>query len=564
MTRLAALIGIGVLLWSCAGSAPGGNGSDARPTAANRGKALEHFRAGALHDFVNRYDAALLEYHRALRYDSTNARILTAIGRDFFRTEQYPDAIRYLRRAHRYAPQDRTVLHYLAESHLKLNRIREAIPFYEALHRLDPYDTSVHANLIYLFTRTGQTEKLVDLREGLVELSGYQSEYAYQLLTLYLQLDRRRPARDLIRKLLVKQPQEPRSWIIYGNILELEKDPEGAITAYRRALALDADAEKTLRQIYSIYAERENWEGLVATFDTLMTERPGDNRVALYLAEGYFRTDRLERAETLLLPLLDTADAGGEAAQWMGRIAARRGESAMARAYFRRFAEAEPWNARAWEFLAALHFRDGDFEGSRRALEKGLESNPANPDLLSLYGTTLQQLGRPAQALEPLQTAYRHNPRELGTIVTLGLVLDALGHYAALDSLFQEAIRYHPDNALLLNNYSYSLGERGVDLDLALDLARRAVRQDPENGSFLDTIGWIHFRLGNLDDARHYLEKAVALRPGSAEIHGHLGDLYERLGRLGDARHHWQRALELDPDLERLRVKLEATAPAGR
>jgi tetratricopeptide (TPR) repeat protein len=108
----------------------------------------------------------------------------------------------------------------------------------------------------------------------------------------------------------------------------------------------------------------------------------------------------------------------------------------------------------------------------------------------------------------------------------------------------------------MLNNYSYSLSERGLQLERALGMATKAVEDEPENPSYLDTIGWIHYMLGDYHKAQEYIEKAIASGEASSVVTEHLGDVYEKLGRHDDAITEWQKAFEKDPSRASLRQKL--------
>jgi len=97
-----------------------------------------------------------------------------------------------------------------------------------------------------------------------------------------------------------------------------------------------------------------------------------------------------------------------------------------------------------------------------------------------------------------------------------------------------------------LNNYGYSLSVRGVRLEEAMAMSKKALEKDPENGAYLDTMGWIYFKMGDYEKAREYIEKACQFQKNSAEIYEHLGDIYEKLMMKEEAIQMWEKALELD------------------
>jgi tetratricopeptide (TPR) repeat protein len=108
-----------------------------------------------------------------------------------------------------------------------------------------------------------------------------------------------------------------------------------------------------------------------------------------------------------------------------------------------------------------------------------------------------------------------------------------------------------------MNNYAYSLAERELRLEYALELARKAVDAQPDRGAYLDTIGWIYYKLGKYNLALTYISRSLENRENSAVVVEHLGDVYYKLGDLDEAARYWKQALEMDQDNRELRHKIE-------
>ncbi len=126
------------------------------------------------------------------------------------------------------------------------------------------------------------------------------------------------------------------------------------------------------------------------------------------------------------------------------------------------------------------------------------------------------------------------------------MTLDGLQRFTQSDSLYEEGLRLNPKSALLLNNYGYSLSERGLQLERALEMSKQAITAEPENSAYLDTYGWILFKLNNYKDAAIYIEKSTMTGQASSVVYEHLGDVYEKLGQNEKALESWKKAFELD------------------
>ena len=105
-----------------------------------------------------------------------------------------------------------------------------------------------------------------------------------------------------------------------------------------------------------------------------------------------------------------------------------------------------------------------------------------------------------------------------------------------------------PEESLVLNYLGYSWVDQGQNLKTAMDYIRKAVKLKPDDGYYVDSLGWAYFRLGSLSAAVENLERAVELKPDDPIINDHLGDAYWRVGRTLEAKYQWAQALTLKPE----------------
>ena len=142
----------------------------------------------------------------------------------------------------------------------------------------------------------------------------------------------------------------------------------------------------------------------------------------------------------------------------------------------------------------------------------------------------------------------------------LGAGLERSGRRADAIAAFEQLLERDPNYVPALNYLGYMWAERGEHLDQALVLIRRAVAQEPDNGAYVDSLGWVLFQMGRYNEARQHLEWAAKLVPDDPTILEHLGDLYVVLEDLDRARDSYRQALDLggDPaELDQVRQKLE-------
>ena len=144
----------------------------------------------------------------------------------------------------------------------------------------------------------------------------------------------------------------------------------------------------------------------------------------------------------------------------------------------------------------------------------------------------------------------------------LGMALEQLGEDLAAERHLLRALELNPSDAYALNYLGYWWADEGRNLEQAIGLIERAVEERPGSGFFVDSLGWVHFKLGDPQKAVGYLERATELEPSDPEITGHLGDVYWVLGRYDEARFKWRLALSLSADEEE-RAMLSARLKDG-
>jgi tetratricopeptide (TPR) repeat protein len=141
-----------------------------------------------------------------------------------------------------------------------------------------------------------------------------------------------------------------------------------------------------------------------------------------------------------------------------------------------------------------------------------------------------------------------------------GMVRERGKRWPQAERDFQRALELNPDQPYVLNYLGYTWIDKGLNLEEALEMVRKAVSLRPQDGDITDSLGWAYYRLGDYDQAVKYLERAVELRPEEPVIHDHLGDAYWKVGRKREARFQWAHARDLDPDPEVLASVIEKLA----
>ncbi len=160
-----------------------------------------------------------------------------------------------------------------------------------------------------------------------------------------------------------------------------------------------------------------------------------------------------------------------------------------------------------------------------------------------------QRLERYAEAINLLEKIVAGNEESAEARYFLGSAYERAGKIEESVEAFRTLLKANPDFAPALNYLGYMWAERAERLDEALRMINKAVAIDPDNGAFIDSLGWVHFQRGDLESARDYLERAARLISDDPTVFEHLGDVYSAMGDSGRASELYRQALALDEGL---------------
>ena len=137
-------------------------------------------------------------------------------------------------------------------------------------------------------------------------------------------------------------------------------------------------------------------------------------------------------------------------------------------------------------------------------------------------------------------------PSSISLLHSMAILYDSLNEWDKSDKIYMNLIKSDSLDAQAFNNYAYSLVERNIDLKRALSMAKKAISIEPNNASYLDTIGWIYYKLEDLEKAQKFLEASLEIIDDNAVVLEHLGDLMMKGNKSKVAKNYYLRALELD------------------
>jgi len=433
---------------------------------------------------------------------SSSPTLLDLLGDAYTQNHEYSKAETAYRKAVDLDPSELSHLRGLGQTLLSEEKYNDALSVYQKLTDLMPDDYDNYLRLAEIYRELHQLDKA---EENLVKARQYNPgslEVLYNEAMIYEAQGR---YDDAIR--------------VVSDAITGVKSQSTVLPSRRRYLAI------LYQQLGMLYRDTQNYQAAIYTFQEL----------------GHLGDEEDHRSRMLIMDTYRIAKDMPKALQTAHEALAK-----------------YPNDPSIRSSVALLLGENQQTDEAVKLLQSGLKGTSADRDTYLSLSQVYERGRRYADAEEAARKAESFasepNDNEMAWLL-LGAVYEKQKQYDKAEDEFKKALNVNPKNAQVLNYYGYMLADRGVRLDEAQDLIQRAVDQEPFNGAYLDSLGWVYFKQNKLDEAESMLRKAVEHEPHDPTIRLHLGDVYAKQGRLDLAATEWEKSLNewhrsLPADLE--------------
>jgi tetratricopeptide (TPR) repeat protein len=467
------------------------------------------------------------------------------------------------------APDQRMLNYSYAQVLTRLGRGDESKPYLERSLVMDPTFAPAVMQLLEIYQQENEWRKAADVLQPLIADDPMNVELLRQQGYFLLRAGSAAEARDRFRILTQGSPNDVRSLFYLAESLnELEEYAE-AEPLFRRLLEVEPDDADVLASLGLSQSGQKKWDAATETFNRILhvpgvpenvttlarTQlayidlQKGNYEAAIETAKPVFifRDRPNAQAINIALEALKKQEKPGERAELLEPLVSR--------------FDADPFiNSRYIEALA----RAGRNEEAARHAE--LQRKKGSRNVMAAAEAWLQAENAPA-AVALVEAAVADRPDDIDLRFQLGSLHERAGDHDAAEKVFLGVLESEPDHAPSLNYLGYMWAEAGKNLERAREMLIRAVGQEPNNGAYVDSLGWVYYQLGQLEEAKKYLSYAARLLPRDPTIQEHLGDVLARQGNTERALEIYRIALELDPeakDAEKLRLKIAEIEAKGQ
>ena len=452
-------------------------------------------------------------------------------------------------------PDDQLLNLYLANTYVVEGRIEEAIEVMEGYLASRPDDHVARERTAQLFMEAGKDAEALDMLTQIPE-GERNADALYAMGRVQGNLGMRKTAVANLKRALEMDPGFTEALVELAYQYELSKDYVAAEEIYARILSQgDPFPEARLRLISLNLKLNDPARALEVTLDGPPSKSFILDAVLMFTEGGFYA-----QASTAL----DMLTAGGEVPaeyHFYKAVIANEGENDPDKAleYLARVAEDDRLYPHALRFKAQLFNLQGRADEALDIARRGKEQFPEAAIFYILESSLIQAAGDQEKAEAVLKEGLERIEGDPELSYEMAMLYEDMGRREEGIAIMEAVLQAHPDHSNALNYVGYTLAEEDRDLERALVLVERAAALDPDNGYILDSVAWVHFKLGDLNKAWENINYAVDIVGDDPIIWEHFGDIAAAMGKVDEARRGYNKSLSLRPkDPDAVKRKLEA------
>jgi tetratricopeptide (TPR) repeat protein len=558
-TMTKALVFLLIAAWLLYGCSPSERAVIQKP-GENQELSLDHYLQGTMLDQKGDYAKAILEYQDALKYKEDPA-IYHSIAKDYAYLNKYETAIQMAREAVRMDPSNRVYHETLGEIYVNVRDLDNAIKQYQEITRIDSSYEGGWLSLARL-QQLRYPKEALKTYEMFINRFGPEADALFQMAQVYISLGQLDKAMGAFKEMLELDPGNFEIKKSIGDIYLQQDSTDAALLIYNDLAERQPDNLELRAAIAQAYLLRQDYDHAADQFEMVMKKDTlsADDQIRFgQVFVSFLQKDSAVAPYAMkLFEKIRQAHPSDWRPYWfLGAIDNIMKNDSSAYIHFQKVRELAQWNPDGWIGVASYYYDKNQFDEAIKVLTEAKKFVPEESRVYLLLGVAYQRKHDDIDAASALEKAVQLNDKSVDALSALGMVYDEMDHHADSDSIYERALKLDPKNHLVLNNYAYSLSERGIQLDRALRMSKDALSQQPENQSYLDTYGWIYYKKGEYKEAEKWVRKAVELGSTSAVVIEHLGDIYFRMADRDKAMSYWKKALENDPANQSLKTKID-------
>ncbi|MCX8044489.1 MAG: tetratricopeptide repeat protein [Desulfobacterota bacterium] len=517
-------------------------------SAPRSSEAYLHFLKGQHCLSQQDFSCALSELSEAITHDPSSSSISIELCRIKAMTGNLDEARIWCNKALLLNPVHIEARKLLARLSNALNRSDEAEQQYRIILSLFPDDEESYLSLAALYADRKKYREAIMVIGHFMDCNGQTENALIVLGNIYADMGKYTSAERCFKKALqIAPPSLPareRLVLLY----EAHNRLQEAIDMCSAILSIDPDNYTVREKLASLYIKRNDFAAARQHYTILRDTKP------------YARYDATMKVGMICIEQNDVSCAVVEfsnalnehpnddrAIFYLGSALEKAERYDEALHYFSKVPATSRYFVHSQIHRALILERNGKNSEAQNILIEARTIIKDDPDLCRVLASLYEKGGKIIDALNVLKEAVALKPDDNDLLFYLGVLYEKASLFEDSIAVMKKILDRNPEHADALNFIGYSWADRGMHLDEAERLIKKALKLKPDDGYIVDSLGWVYFKQKKLHKARSHLEHAASLVPDDPTIIEHLADVYAASGISEKAIQYYRRAIELDP-----------------
>jgi tetratricopeptide (TPR) repeat protein len=517
--------------------------------------AYELFSIGNQMELEGRIEEAIEYYRRAHELEPGSVEINVSLASALYQVQSFDEGISYLEKALEIEPENVRLYQMIALGYVGKRELNVAIKYYTHAIEFAPENQDLYLAVSTLFEAIRNLSEAISTLEHMPD-EMKTSEIFLRLANLSGRANDHFAAVDYYRKAYLLDTTDLNTTIGIGTGFDMLGITDSAVYYYER-VNTDTFISNVAQRLIDLYTELDRYDRVIKTANEILILEPGNTHVRRSLGFAYYKVEMFIKALNEFSIVLRYDPADTYSAFYLARIYMEQGEYDRSREEIESALRINPDFIELWVYLGFVAIEKEDYDLAEYAFTEAAYRGGDLAQIYYLLGAVMETRERFTKAYYYYSKAAKKNPESIAAWQSLASITSSIGREAETFNVFKKILEIDTLNAVALNYVGYTYAERSDSLEYALKLIDRALEIDVDNGYYLDSRGWVFYKMGRLEDALRELEHACELVE-DAVILEHLGDVYVELGRRGAALDAYMRALEMEPDNKELKSKIDS------
>ena len=515
--------------------------------------AYYHFLQGYLAELANDVPKAVSEYRAALQFDPKSAFLRVRLAALQFLSGSMQRATAMLDQIQSAQVRDAAVLVEMAKIYAGGGQFDRALELYDEAIRLNPErgETYFDKGVLLLNLKRPVRAEAV-FAQGIAHEPESHFGYFYQGKALEAQ-EKRTEAKEAYRQAIERAKRFEPAYQALLKLYEFDADLQEAIQLYEQFVSSVRPRDETFRKDFVRFlVKQKDYERALDILEQMIVDEPQDVKVQIQRALVYVEMKESHRAVTELEGILQAHPSELRVRDYLGWLYEQIDDVEGALDAYRTNIDLDATFYDSRIHLGILLYRLTRYDEAVQHLTQAAGLKPSNPETHLLLGLSYLQADEFEQATSAFEKGLEFHPDDENLRFNLGAAYDKLDRFPDVVREMEAVLALNPDHTDALNYLGYSYADRGINGDEAVELTRRAVALKPDNGAYVDSLGWALFKVGRVAEALQEIQRAAELVKDDPVIFEHLGEIYLIQEHQDAAKAAWIRALELDPHNDKL------------